>query len=229
MPGGAGCEGRTPAPLGGPRILKGRAQELLGEQPYPTPLSACGLSIGSRQLLAGSRPGTQTPSRQAGHPRAHPQHAAGSSCLGALPPSCPGHLPAHARCRALPASRGAPQVWAGFGSVQGSGCSERLPWAGPGRGARGRECVGSPGLPGQAPQPGWLTQHRCIVSKFRGWNSKIKAWAELAPPEAVGRRRSGPLQLPGAAGWRPWPSCLGCGSLASPSRGVPLVCVSASS
>lgn len=84
-----GVRGTRLLPQAEPRILTGRAQELLGEQPRPTPLSACGLSIGSCQLLAGSPPGTQTPSCQAGPPRAHPQHTAGSSCLGALLPSCP--------------------------------------------------------------------------------------------------------------------------------------------
>lgn len=61
-------------------------------------------------------------------------------------------------------------------------CPVDRSWAG----CQGSGVCGLPGLPGPALQPGWLTQHRCIVSKFRGLNSKIKAWAELAPPEAVG-------------------------------------------
>ena len=30
-----------------------------------------------------------------------------------------------------------------------------------------------------------LQQQRCVVSQFRGWKSKIKAWARLVPLRAV--------------------------------------------
>lgn len=107
--------------------------------------------------------------------------------------------PTHAHCGALSVYWGAPQVWAGLGSVQGSKCSEHPPCTRPGPGARGRECMGFPGLPGQTPQTRWLSNTSvCLqVQRLEVQDSGV---SELAPPEAVKENSPRALQLPGAAG-----------------------------
>lgn len=112
-----GVRGTHLLPQAEPRILTGRAQELLGEQPRPTPL----VCLWPQHRLLPT-PGWLT----SWH--ANPLLPSGPS---PCPPTAHGRLlpprgpaaqlprasPAHARCGGLPVSRGAPQVWAGFGSV----------------------------------------------------------------------------------------------------------------
>lgn len=222
-----GVRGASLLPWAGPRILRGRSRSSWGSSPTPPPCLPVASALAPTgswlaHLLAHKPPVTKRALPVPTH-STQPAPPSGPCCPAAPGISqhthaaelslCPGVLPKSGQASALFRTANVPS------------------------GSRGPGLGGAPGVGSVWAPQGCRDRHRSLGGLHntgvlsRSSESGIPrsrrglSWLLLRP---WGRHRSGPLRLPGAAGWRPWPSCPGCGSLASPSRGVPLVRVSAS-